>query len=231
MIKIVKQNAKEMTDEILTFNTSNFHEMCNFLANCDQDLKSIIENHGYPPMWNRENTFETLVHIILEQQVSLASALAALHKLKEKITEITPEKILSLTDTEMRECYVSRQKNTYIKSLANSILERKINLEKFQKMSDEKIRETLISLKGIGNWTTDIYLMLALRRTDIFPIGDLAVVNALKKIKQLPPKISREEIITISEEWKPLRSIAAMILWHYYLSDSARKKMTDFSQI
>lgn len=224
MIKIVKQNAKDMTDEILTFNTSNFHEMCDFLANCDQDLKSIIENHGYPPMWNRENTFETLVHIILEQQVSLASALAALHKLKEKITEITPEKILSLTDAEMRECYVSRQKNTYIKSLANSMLEGKINLEKFQEMSDEKIRETLIGLKGIGNWTIDIYLMLALQRTDIFPIGDLAAVNALNKIKRLPPKISREEIITISEEWKPLRSVATMVLWHYYLSDSASKK-------
>lgn len=224
MIKIVKQNAKEMNDEILTLNTSNFHEMCDFLANCDQDLKSIIENHGYPPMWNRENTFETLVHIILEQQVSLASALAALHKLKEKITEITPENILSLTDAEMRECYVSRQKNTYIKGLANSMLEGKINLEKFQEMSDEKIRETLISLKGIGNWTIDIYLMLALQRTDIFPIGDLAVVNALKKIRELPPKISREEIITISKEWKPLRSVATMILWHYYLSDSASKK-------
>lgn len=224
MIKIVKQNAKEMTDEILTFNTSNFHEMCDFLANCDQDLKLIIENHGYPPMWNRENTFETLVHIILEQQVSLASALAALHKLKEKITEITPENILSLKDAEMRECYVSRQKNTYIKGLANSMLEGKINLEKFQKMSDEKIRETLISLKGIGNWTIDIYLMLALQRTDVFPIGDLAAVNALKKIKRLPPKISREEIIKISEEWKPLRSVATMILWHYYLSDSASKK-------
>lgn len=224
MIKIVKQNAKDMTDEILTFNTSNFHEMCDFLANCDQDFRSIIENHGYPPMWNRENTFETLVHIILEQQVSLASALAALHKLKEKITEINPENILSLTDAEMRECYVSRQKNTYIKGLANSILEGKINLEKFQKMSDEKIRETLISLKGIGNWTIDIYLMLALQRTDIFPIGDLAVVNALKKIKRLPPKISREEIITVSEEWKPLRSVATMLLWHYYLSDSASKK-------
>ncbi|HCR76726.1 MAG TPA: DNA-3-methyladenine glycosylase 2 family protein, partial [Chryseobacterium sp.] len=135
---------------------SNFHEMCDFLANCDQDFRSIIENHGYPPMWNRENTFETVVHIILEQQVSLASALAALHKLKEKITEITPENILSLTDAEMRECYVSRQKNAYIKSLANSMLEGKINLEKFQEMSDEKIRETLIRLKGIGNWTIDI---------------------------------------------------------------------------
>ncbi|WP_394667052.1 DNA-3-methyladenine glycosylase family protein [uncultured Chryseobacterium sp.] len=224
MIKIVKQNTKEMNDEILTFNTSNFHEMCDLLANCDQDLKSIIENHGYPPMWNRENTFETLVHIILEQQVSLASALAALHKLKGKITEITPENILSLTDAEMRECYVSRQKNMYIKGLANSMLEGKINLEKFQEMSDEKIRETLISLKGIGNWTIDIYLMLALQRTDVFPIGDLAAVNALKKIKRLPPKISREEIITISEEWKPLRTVATMLLWHYYLSDSASKK-------
>lgn len=210
--------------EIETFYPENFQELCNHLASQDQDLKLILENHGYPPMWTRENTFETLVHIILEQQVSLASALAALNKLKEKLTEITPEKILQLSDEEMRECYVSRQKNIYIKGLANAIVNGEIDLEKLSKMSNDEVRKELVNLKGIGNWTVDVYLMFTLQRTDIFPIGDLAAVNALKRLKQLPTKSTREEILEISEKWKPFRSIASMMLWHYYLSAPKKPK-------
>lgn len=210
--------------EIETFYPENFQELCNHLASQDQDLKLILENHGYPPMWTRENTFETLVHIILEQQVSLASALAALNKLKEKLTEITPEKILQLSDEEMRECYVSRQKNIYIKGLANAIVNGEIDLEKLSKMSNDEVRKELVNLKGIGNWTVDVYLMFTLQRTDIFPIGDLAAVNALKRLKQLPAKSTREEILEISEKWKPFRSIASMMLWHYYLSAPKKPK-------
>lgn len=210
--------------EIEIFHTENFQELCNHLASQDLDLKLILENHGYPPMWTRENTFETLVHIILEQQVSLASALATLNKLKEKLTEITPEKILQLSDEEMRECYVSRQKNIYIKGLANAIVNGEIDLEKLSKMSNDEVRKELVSLKGIENWTVDVYLMFTLQRTDIFPIGDLAAVNALKRLKQLPTKSTREEILEISEKWKPFRSIASMMLWHYYLSAPKKPK-------
>lgn len=221
---MIKKNIDNLiSEEIESFNLKNFQELCNHLANQDQDLKLIVENHGYPPMWTRENTFETLVHIILEQQVSLASALATLNKLKEKIKEITPENILKLSDEEMRESYVSRQKNAYIKGLANAIINGEIDLKKLAEMSNDEVRKTLVGLKGIGNWTVDVYLMFTLHRTDIFPVGDLAAVNALKRLKQLHPKTTKEEILVISEQWKPFRSVASMMLWHYYLSNSVKK--------
>lgn len=213
----------ESTSETRVFNLENFHQLCEHLAAHDQDLKEVLENHGYPPMWTRENTFETLVHIILEQQVSLASALAALNKLKEKMQEITPEHILKLTDEELRKCYVSRQKIVYIRGLAEAIIKGEIDLEKLSEMSDDDARKTLVSLKGIGNWTVDVYLMFTLQRADIFPIGDLAAVNALKRLKQLPSKVAREEIVEISEQWKPFRSVASMMLWHYYLSNAKKR--------
>ncbi|MGH1517956.1 DNA-3-methyladenine glycosylase family protein [Chryseobacterium sp. JK1] len=218
---------KEMTsnalDEIETFNVENFQELCDHLANNDPDLHLILKNHGYPPMWTRKNTFETLVHIILEQQVSLASALATLNKLKEKLKEITPENILKLNDEEMRECYVSRQKNIYIKGLANALISGDMSLENFPELSNDEVRKSLVALKGIGNWTVDVYLMFTLQRTDIFPIGDLAAVNAVKRLKQLESKTTKEEILEISEQWKPFRSVASMMLWHYYLSSAKAK--------
>lgn len=210
-------------EEIETFTLENFQKLCDHLAINDPDLQLILENHGYPPMWTRKNTFETLVHIILEQQVSLASALAALNKLKEKIKEITPENILKLNDEEMRECYVSRQKNIYIKGLANAIVCGEIALENLPELSNDEVRKTLVNLKGIGNWTVDVYLMFTLQRTDIFPIGDLAAVNAVKRLKQLESKTKKEEILEISQQWKPFRSVASMMLWHYYLSSSKTK--------
>lgn len=221
----MKKNTNSIVlKEIEAFNRENFQELCDHLASQDQDLKLILENHGYPPMWTRENTFETLVHIVLEQQVSLASALASLNKLKEKLTEITPENILKLSDEEMRECYVSRQKNNYIKGLASAIVNGEIDFEQLSKMSNDEARKTLVNLKGIGNWTVDVYLIFTLQRADIFPVGDLAAVNAIKRLKQLPPKVTKEEILEISEKWKPFRSVASMILWHYYLSALKKPK-------
>ncbi|GAB3999033.1 DNA-3-methyladenine glycosylase [Spirosoma daeguense] len=206
-----------------TFNHENYHELCEHLASLDNDLKAILGAHGYPPMWTRNNTFETLVHIILEQQVSLASALATLTKLKEKTQHITPDTVLCLSDDEMRACFVSRQKMGYIRGLAQSIKKGEVNLDELAEMSNDEIRARLIGLKGIGNWTIDVYLMFTLQRADIFPIGDLAAVNALKRLKQLSPAVTKEEILEISECWKPYRSVACMMLWHYYLSHNRKK--------
>ncbi len=161
--------------------------------------------------------FPTLIHIILEQQVSLASAKAAFNKLKEKIGTITPEKLLLLTDEEMRACYFSRQKMVYARHLAEAIVSKQLNLKKLSFLPDEKIREELKKIKGIGDWTVDIYLLFALQRTDIFPTGDLAMINAFKEIKRVEKQISKDEIILLSESWKPHRSIATMLLWHYYI--------------
>src|SRR5690349_2035271 len=168
------------------FDKENFTVICDQLANIDTDLKNVLSEYGYPPFWTRPNTFETLVLTILEQQVSLASAYAAYKKLKEKLSAITPKKIIQLTDEELRSCYLSRQKIIYVRELANALLTKRINLKSFEAKEDEIVRQELIALKGIGNWTIDIYLLHALQRTDTFPIGDLALVNAIKMITGKP---------------------------------------------
>jgi len=221
-------NPKEISNldnnyMIQRFNHSNFHPICDKLAATDAHLAAIIADHGYPPLWSRPNTFETLVHIILEQQVSLASALSALNKLKERVQELTPARLLLLTDDEMRACYCSRQKTSYIKYLAESLLSGHINLQEFEHLPDDEIRANLITLKGIGNWTIDVYLMFVLQRADIFPIGDLAAVNALKRVKDLPTGTPKEELLLIIAAWQPYRTVATMLLWHYYLSQAALK--------
>lgn len=200
---------------IKTFREENLHQLYDAAAGKDKDLKYIIKEYGYPPVWVRPNTFETLVLTILEQQVSLASAYSAYKKLKERI-KITPKNLLQLTDEELRNCYLSRQKIVYTRELANAIVSKKINLKKFEEEPDDMVRTELKALKGIGDWTVDIYLLHALRRLDIFPIGDLALVNAIKMVKQLPTA-TKEELIQMSERWKPYRSIATMLFWHYYI--------------
>ncbi|MBL7706708.1 MAG: DNA-3-methyladenine glycosylase 2 family protein [Taibaiella sp.] len=211
------------TTRFTTFNSENFRSICDELAVNDSDLGHILQTYGYPPMWARSNSFETLVHIILEQQVSLASALATLNKLKQCTGNITPDKMLSLDDEAMRACYVSRQKAGYIRGLAMAINNRTIDLTALAELPDDSVRAKLIRLKGIGHWTIDVYLMFALQRADLFPIGDLAAVNALRRLKQLDKGGDKEVLTMISDTWRPFRSVASMMLWHYYLSRAKNK--------
>lgn len=204
--------------QINKFTEANFIATCKQLAKKDGDLNLVIKQYGYPPLWKREASFETLIHIILEQQVSLASAKAALDKLKEKIITITPENLLSLTDTELKACYFSRQKIIYSRELANVILSQQLKLGKLVTAPDEMIRQELTKIKGIGHWTVDVYLMMALQRSDLFPVGDIALIKSIKEVKQLPAETTKEEIIRLAESWRPNRTVAAFILWHAYLS-------------
>jgi DNA-3-methyladenine glycosylase II len=199
------------------FTSDNFHQLCNTLAEKDLIFKTILQQHSYPPMWTRKATFATLIHIVLEQQVSLASARAAFNKLKEKTGLITPAKLLQLSDQELRACYFSRQKTVYARHLAEAFISKKIQLNKLTASHDDEVRGVLKQVKGIGDWTADVYLLFALQRTDIFPIGDLAMVNALKEVKQLPADTPREVLLSLAEHWRPYRSIAAMLLWHHYI--------------
>jgi DNA-3-methyladenine glycosylase II len=208
------------------FTKENYHSICDKLAAADPDLAAIINAHGYPPFWSRPNSFETLVHIILEQQVSLASALSALNKLKERLQELTPARLLLLTDEEMKACYCSRQKTGYIKYLAEALLSGQLNLTELEDMPDDKVRAKLVALKGIGNWTADVYLMFVLQHSDIFPIGDLAAVNAMKRVKNLPADTTKEQMVEMAAQWQPYRTIATMLLWHYYLSVPKNKGLT-----
>ena len=169
-----------------TFHKDNFHQLCKILSRKDKDLKQIIKKYDNPPMWTRPAGFSTLIHIILEQQVSLASAKAAFTKTKGKIKNHYPTKILLMTDTEMKACYFSRQKIIYARHLSQSIISEKLNLQKLSSLPDHEIRKELKQVKGIGDWTADVYLLFALQRIDLFPTGDLAMMNAFKEIKQLP---------------------------------------------
>src|SRR5436190_6668631 len=200
-----------------TFSADNFYSYCDKLSRKDKELRSVIKQFGYPPIWTRPGTFQTLILTILEQQVSLASAYAAFKKLKQKIGFVTPVKILRLTDEELRACYFSRQKIVYARCLAEAIQLKQLSLKKIATAHEDEIRIELKRIKGIGDWTVDVYLMHALQRTDLFPLGDIALVNSLKEIKQLHPKITKEEMLAIAEPWRPYRTIASMILWHAYI--------------
>jgi len=201
----------------MQFTKDNFINICDQLSKKDKDLKKIIKAHGHPPMWTRPATFQTLILIILEQQVSLASAYAAFKKLKQKIGYITPVKILSLTDAELRGCYFSRQKIIYARELAKAIQSKQINLKKLSLTTDDAIRIELKKIKGIGDWSVDVYMMHALQRTDLFPLGDIALVNSLKETKNLHQQITKEDMLALAESWRPYRTIASMILWHAYI--------------
>ena len=202
---------------MVVFNDDNFFQFCDVLAKKDKDLRQIIKQHGYPPMWTRPASFQTLILFILEQQVSLASAYAAFKKLKARIGYVTPSKILSLTDGELRSCYFSRQKIVYARELAKAVQSKQLSLKKFSNAHEDEIRIELKKVKGIGDWTVDVYLMHALQRSDLFPLGDIALVNSLKETKQLHPHITREKMLAIAEPWRPYRSVASMILWHAYI--------------
>jgi DNA-3-methyladenine glycosylase II len=199
------------------FNEKNFISLCNKLSRKDPDLKKIIQQHGHPPMWTRPASFPTLILFILEQQVSLASAYAAFKKLKQRIGLITPLRILALSDADLRACYFSRQKIVYARELARAVQSKQLKLRGLDDKHEDHIRHELKKIKGIGDWTVDVYLMHALQRTDLFPLGDIALVNSLKEVKQLPHHTTKEEMLAIAESWRPYRTVASMILWHAYI--------------
>ncbi len=185
----------------------------------DLIFKTIYGQYGPPPNWSRPQGFISLSKIILEQQVSLASANAHFQKLNSYIPEFTPAEILRLTDDEMRSCQISRQKTKYLRELSNAIISKTIDLDSFSTLPESSIREQLIRIKGIGHWTVDIYLMFCLQATDIFPIGDIAVVSSAKHLTGAKTK---EDLLERATNWKPYRSLAAYFLWHHYLSRGAQ---------
>jgi len=194
-----------------------FSQAVRELCERDRDLASVVEKFGLPPFWKREPGFPTLVYIILEQQVSLASARALYSRLQEAVRPFTPNRFLKLTETEMRRLGFSRQKTHYTRLLADAIHRRQLKLQALHKLEDKLAHEQLTSLKGIGDWTADIYLLSALRRPDIWPIGDLALATAVQEVKRLRNRPSPERLEKIGAPWRPWRAVAARLFWHAYL--------------
>ena len=207
--------AAQATNSIL--DEQAFADAVRKLSERDADLAAVIKKYGLPPLWKREPGFPTLVYIILEQQVSLASARALYQRLQETVKPFTPGRFLQLTEVEMRDLGFSRQKAHYTRLLAEAIHRKKFALHKLHEFGDQLAREQLTALKGIGPWTADIYLLSALRRPDIWPVGDLALATAVQEVKRLRKRPSPEKLETMSAPWRPWRAVAARMFWHAYL--------------
>lgn len=229
-------------------NNQSLVEAVERLAERDHDIAVIVSAYGYPPLWARQPGFPTLVYIILEQQVSLASARAAFDRLlgaanmlatdeqpndegqhghgesPGAMESLSPDRFLSFSDEELRAIGFSRQKTGYCRGLARALLDGSLDLDRLHQLEDDQARSALISLKGIGPWTADIYLMFGLGRPDVWPVGDLGLQNAAKALLGLRQRPSPERLEKIGAAWAPYRSGAALLLWHYWhhLVDSTK---------
>ena len=211
---------------MLILNEAELRRGVRILARRDPDLARIFREYGHPPLWARAPGFPTLVHIILEQQVSLASAKAAFDRLKTACGgRVTPGRLLALSDEQMLQIGFSRQKAGYARELARAILLRKFKPASLPALPDEAVRDVLVAHKGIGPWTADIYLLMVLLRPDVWPHGDLALAIAVQSAKNLSVRPTDVELTQMAQAWKPWRAVAARLFWHYYLSRRGRPEI------
>jgi len=196
---------------------------CGELSAFDPHFRRVYELYGPPPLWDRPAGFSTLLNIILEQQVSLASARACFEKLNAWIGEVTPGGVLTLTDAELKTIGFSRQKTAYARHLSEAVLEKRIDLDGLSLLPDAEVKAKLVKLKGVGEWTSDIYLLMAMLRPDVMPKGDIALHAAYQKLTGAQKRPGSDEFIAMAEKWKPFRSVAARLLWHFYLSEKVRQ--------
>jgi DNA-3-methyladenine glycosylase II len=187
------------------------------LGDADPQLGASVERYGPPPLWSRDPSYATLVHLILEQQVSLASAQAAFDRLRTALGgSVEPELLLGLTDEGLRAIGFSRQKAGYARTLASAVLDG-FDLGALAAMPDDEVRKALIAMPGIGPWTADIYLTMCLLRPDVWPHGDLALATSARDLLELGERPTFVDLGEIAERWHPYRAVAARILWHDYL--------------
>ncbi len=192
------------------------------LTESDPYLRRVVDRYGPPPLWGRDPGFPSLLKIILEQQVSLASAQATYDKLLVRANPLTPDNLLRLSDEELKSAGFSRQKTRYVRILAEAIISDSLDLDGLQRLDDEEVMRVLTSLTGIGPWTAGIYLLMVMRRPDVWPRGDLALLSAMRDVKELGVIPGNDEASIIADGWRPWRAVAARILWHHYLSERGR---------
>ncbi len=192
------------------------------LAGRHLELARVYESYGVPPLWDREPGFATLLNIILEQQVSLASAKACFDKLAMRVGEVTPKSLLTIDDIALKSIGFSRQKTAYARHLAEAVLEKRLDIDQLHKLPDAEVKARLIQLKGVGEWTSDVYLLMAMLRPDVMPRGDIALHAAYQKLTNAEKRPSSDEFIAIAQKWQPFRSVAARLLWHFYLSEKRK---------
>jgi DNA-3-methyladenine glycosylase II len=198
------------------------------LMSQDEALAQAVARFGPPPLWHRKPCFATLVRIILEQQVSLAAARAVFKRLTAVVVPFSAARFRQIGDSQLAAAGLTRQKRAYSRALAEAIATRRLRLKTIEVLPDAEARGALMAIKGIGPWTADIYLLLALRRPDIWPRGDLALNKALMAVKNLGERTLETDLAAVAAAWRPWRAVAARILWHYYLSSRGQTAPDDF---
>ena len=185
------------------------------LSELDKDLNHIIDKYKLPVMRKESNNFETLMRIIIGQQISRKAAESIYQKLKnKKIT--TCRNFLKTDDTYLKDLGLSFRKIIYIKDLAININQNKIDLKEFENLPSDDVYNSLIKIKGIGKWTINNYQLFVLEDCDAWPGGDLAIQEAIKNLKKLDTRPNENEANIIAEKWRPFRGSAALLLWHYH---------------
>jgi len=203
----------------LTLTPTRLRFASRWLSERDSALKRVLDEHGYPDMWDRKPGFSTTVHIILEQQVSLASANATFQRLQSKLDgTVTPEGVLKLTEADLKAIGFTRQKNLYTRLLAEQVASGAFLFDSLAPLSDDLVRSAMTRHKGIGNWTADIYLSECLLRCDILPTGDIGVQEAFRVLKGLEVRPTHEQLEAMTEHWRPWRSVGTRMLWKFYLN-------------
>ena len=184
----------------------------------DPAMARIVDEYGIPTPWTRPPGLATLIQIVLEQQVSLASARATYRRLQLLASPLSAESLLALAPEQLRSAGMSQQKARYCHNIAQAIASGELDLDELDSQPDARVREDLTRIKGIGRWTADVYLMMALQRADVWPCADIGLAAAIQVLQTLPKRPIAAEVDLIGEQWRPWRSVAAWLLWHYYLS-------------
>jgi DNA-3-methyladenine glycosylase II len=201
-------------------NDNNLKTAVKHLCKVDKDLAAIYKTDGVPPLWARKPGFATLIKIILEQQVSLASAKTINNKLHKNIKPFTPSKFIDVGTSGLRKLGITRQKSSYCINLAKAAANGDLKFAQLNNMDNMDAKKYLMKIKGVGSWTADIYLLMAMCRPDIWPTGDIALAKTLKKIKRLRYLPDQDKQVKISKKWKPYRAAAARMLWHHYIKNN-----------
>lgn len=190
---------------------------CRALAERDRGLARIYRAHGAPPLWRRRTGFRTLVQIVLEQQVSLASGRATLRRIETAFGRVGSRTLAEAGEAGLRSVGVTRQKARYLANLARASLTGDLDLRRVSRASDDEAMAELTAFKGIGRWTAEVYLLMALLRPDVWPAGDLALAKAAQHTKGLTERPGEEHMRSLAEPWRPFRAVAARLLWQDYL--------------
>ncbi|MCG8619248.1 MAG: hypothetical protein MI802_23750 [Desulfobacterales bacterium] len=199
------------------FTSQDYKSRLDALAGAHDEIRKILEETGYPPFWERPTGFEGLVRIILEQQVSLPSAFSVYRKLKSALHDFNPESVIRLADEDLRSLGLTRQKSRYIRILAEEIMEGRLDLNTLEALPDHEVKKQLTAITGIGPWTADIYLLMGLHRADLFPVGDLALRNAMKGTGLAAPDDDHPTLERKAAAYAPHRSLFSFLLWHWYI--------------